>query len=223
MKKQKIQEEISYFNSQLSNMEQEVFNFSKLRVYSKYFNFDNMKDIEILEIGGGLGKFSFWLADRFPKIKIISTDINDTLIKKANDINKYKNLKFQCANCEKLPFPDKCFDIVFGVGILHHLPSIEKTVSEIKRVLRTNKQTNKQTKTTYIGIEPNFYNLYNLFRIKFWPKEKTVNERPIFISEIRNIFQKNDFKVNFEFLFPRFPSIKNKILSSCVNIVAEIE
>ncbi|MFQ3674976.1 MAG: class I SAM-dependent methyltransferase [Endomicrobiia bacterium] len=65
--KQKIQEEIAFFNSRLAGMEKEVFNFSKLQVYSKYFNFEDNLNTKILEIGCGLGRFSFWFADRFLK------------------------------------------------------------------------------------------------------------------------------------------------------------
>ncbi len=39
-------------------------------------------------------------------------------------------------NAEELPYSDACFDLVTSMGVLHHVPSIEKAVKEIHRTLR---------------------------------------------------------------------------------------
>ncbi|MBT3433290.1 MAG: class I SAM-dependent methyltransferase [Nitrospinaceae bacterium] len=43
---------------------------------------------------------------------------------------------FLVGNAEELPYPDGHFDLVTSMGVLHHVPSFEKAVSEIRRVLR---------------------------------------------------------------------------------------
>lgn len=40
------------------------------------------------------------------------------------------------ASAERLPFPDACFDCVSSMGVLHHIPSPERGLAEIRRVLR---------------------------------------------------------------------------------------
>lgn len=40
------------------------------------------------------------------------------------------------ADAEALPFGDASFDVVFSSGVLHHVPSIERALSEAARVLR---------------------------------------------------------------------------------------
>ena len=43
---------------------------------------------------------------------------------------------FLTSNAEELPFSDGYFDLVTSMGVLHHVPSLEKAVGEIRRVLR---------------------------------------------------------------------------------------
>ena len=40
------------------------------------------------------------------------------------------------ANATSLQFEDNTFDCVYSFGVLHHIPDIEKALSEIKRVLK---------------------------------------------------------------------------------------
>ena len=39
-------------------------------------------------------------------------------------------------NAEGLDFPDASFDAVYSFGVLHHTPDIERSVAEVRRVLR---------------------------------------------------------------------------------------
>jgi ubiquinone/menaquinone biosynthesis C-methylase UbiE len=40
------------------------------------------------------------------------------------------------ADAEFLPFKDKSFDLIIGHAVLHHLPEVDKVLSELKRVLK---------------------------------------------------------------------------------------
>ena len=55
--------------------------------------------------------------------KIIAVDISEEAIKKAKkrseEVNK--NIDFKVDNCENLSLNSNSFDIIYGVGILHHL------------------------------------------------------------------------------------------------------
>src|SRR5262249_13883996 len=41
------------------------------------------------------------------------------------------------ADAEELPFPSRCFDVVFSNGVLHHTPDLGKSLREAARVLKT--------------------------------------------------------------------------------------
>jgi len=38
--------------------------------------------------------------------------------------------------CDRLPFPDECFDAIFDYGVLHHVPIWQTAVAEIRRVIK---------------------------------------------------------------------------------------
>ena len=41
-----------------------------------------------------------------------------------------------CCEAAELPFEDDSFDLVFGHAVLHHLPDLERSLREFRRVLR---------------------------------------------------------------------------------------
>lgn len=43
---------------------------------------------------------------------------------------------FICADAERLPFCNNCFDLVYSHGVLHHVPDTVQAVQELHRVLR---------------------------------------------------------------------------------------
>ncbi|HVP37432.1 MAG TPA: methyltransferase domain-containing protein [Terriglobales bacterium] len=87
-----------------------------------------LKDKDILEIGAGISLFAGKLAE---KNRVILTDINETLLNQNPE-----SCDLVVADAENLPFPDKSFDFIYLVGILHHLPDQKKGMQEIKRVLK---------------------------------------------------------------------------------------
>ena len=68
------------------------------------------------------------------------------------------------------------FDIIYGVGILHHL-NLNKTVKEIERLLKKN--------GSLIFIEPLGTNPFiNLYR-KLTPNSRSKDEHPLTFNDIR--------------------------------------
>ncbi|MFB3850362.1 MAG: methyltransferase domain-containing protein [Acidobacteriota bacterium] len=55
----------------------------------------------------------------------------------SNQNDKRKAISFVRADLKKLPFPDESFDLVFCVGVLHHIDKMEEALNEIWRVLKT--------------------------------------------------------------------------------------
>jgi ubiquinone/menaquinone biosynthesis C-methylase UbiE len=106
------------------------------RAYLKALKEDTMNSLlsfklenkDILEIGAGISLFADVLSE---KNRVVLTDINETLLNQNS-----KSCDLTVADGENLPFPDKSFDFIYLVGVLHHLPDQTKGIKEVKRVLR---------------------------------------------------------------------------------------
>jgi ubiquinone/menaquinone biosynthesis C-methylase UbiE len=67
---------------------------------------------------------------------VIGVDIDENEIKKARFRLKDKPITIQIMNAEKLEYPDNTFDLVNIAYSLHHMQNLNKTLSEMKRVLK---------------------------------------------------------------------------------------
>ena len=157
--------------------------------FFKYLE-DFTKDSEMLDYGCGIGS-SIEKVIKFKPKKITGIDISEVSIKKA--INKAKELEIDveyCVdNCEKTKFKNSSFDIVYGMGILHHL-QIDKCLDEIHRLLKPN--------GTLVFIEPLGTNpLINLYR-KFTPNSRSKDEHPLIAKDLNYINKKFD-KTNIQY------------------------
>jgi len=65
------------------------------------------------------------------------TDVSENLIDIAKQ--NYPNENFQATQPLKLPFSDSCFDAIYSIAVLHHIPSKDfrlEFLQEAKRVLK---------------------------------------------------------------------------------------
>jgi len=85
---------------------------------------------------------------------------------------------FHVMNAEALEFADGDFDLVFGMGILHHL-DLDTVGREVARVLRPNGRA--------VFFEPLGHNpLINLYR-KLTPDMRTDDEHPLLTKHLRSL------------------------------------
>ncbi len=91
-----------------------------------------------LEIGAGTGYFGLNLTRAGVLGEYVATDISPGMLDKLGSSARRLGLDVDVACCEarRLPFPDDSFDIVFGHAVLHHLPDLEASLAELRRVLR---------------------------------------------------------------------------------------
>lgn len=91
----------------------------------------------ILELGCGSG--GLW-ADNQSRIKssweVILTDISTGMLECTRGSLKLPNFSFIQADATNIQFDDNSFDAVIANHMLHHVPDIEKAISEIRRVLK---------------------------------------------------------------------------------------
>ncbi len=100
---------------------------------------ESANELRVLEIGSGRGGGANYLATTFKFKEMVGVDISDKAITYCSDKFKdTKNLKFVQGESENIPFDDGYFDAVINVESSHCYPNLEKTFSEIRRVLKKN-------------------------------------------------------------------------------------
>lgn len=94
----------------------------------------------IMEIGCGIGQLAVELKRLHPNAEVHATDISAPMIRYGHWRATEQNMEvhFSQMACEALDFPDNHFDLITSHIVFHEipLPVIDKTLAEIKRVLR---------------------------------------------------------------------------------------
>ena len=90
----------------------------------------------ILDIGSGRGEFIHIIKEFKSFNKITANDIEQRSGDFIKEHFKDINIDFVKADACDLPFNDNFFDTVCISNSLHHLPNMEKILTEMKRVLR---------------------------------------------------------------------------------------
>jgi SAM-dependent methyltransferase len=91
-----------------------------------------------LEIGAGTGYFGLNLLRSGVVSELTATDISPGMLEVLSETARELGLSVRTAATEAdtLPFEDGSFDVVFGHAVLHHLPDLEASMREFRRVLR---------------------------------------------------------------------------------------
>jgi SAM-dependent methyltransferase len=112
----------------------------------------------LLDVGSGRGYFLNVLAER-TRYKLTGTDMADNIPGlKANYVKGV---------IEKLPFPDKSFDIVTCTHTIEHIINLKQAIDELKRVAR---------KQVIIVTPCQKYNFYTLdLHVNFFPTREMLN------------------------------------------------
>ncbi len=96
--------------------------------------FDNPEQINVLDIGSGIGLTDHHLTGFFKNLH--GVDVEEGVVKKAMSYNP--SVKYSLYDGLKLPFEDNAMDIVFAINVMHHVPpsSWKNFVSEMYRVVK---------------------------------------------------------------------------------------
>ena len=96
---------------------------------------------QILDLATGTGIFAYdWIDTLGPSVKVVALDLTVAMLQRANQVRKRRGrndrLSLVCGATEGLPFPDERFDAA-SIGLaLRNLSSLERSFSEMARVVR---------------------------------------------------------------------------------------
>ncbi|MDQ3935601.1 MAG: methyltransferase domain-containing protein [Actinomycetota bacterium] len=91
-----------------------------------------------LEIGAGTGYFTLNMLRAGMIDSGVASDVSLGMLHELEDSARRLGVPVETVQCgaDELPFPDASFDLVFGHAVLHHLPDLDASFAEFRRVLR---------------------------------------------------------------------------------------
>jgi ubiquinone/menaquinone biosynthesis C-methylase UbiE len=90
----------------------------------------------VLDVGAGTGRGIRHLLEARPELTIKGVEPVEALIDQAISANGVPGDALIVGTGENLPFPDRSFDAVMSLGVLHHVPEPSRVVAEMLRVAR---------------------------------------------------------------------------------------
>ena len=150
---------------------------------------EHARDAVVLDYGCAKGEWALKIAPIARKVHGI--DISDVAIAAGQAeaaARGLENAHFDAMDAHQMEFPDNTFDLVFGLGIIHHLDT-RKSLEEVARVLKPG--------GVAIFREPLGYNfLINLYR-NATPEARTIDEHPLVHDDERiasEVFSRSDWE-----------------------------
>jgi ubiquinone/menaquinone biosynthesis C-methylase UbiE len=188
-------------------------------VRDKYIEavFNKSKGKSLLEYGCGTGSFSRLWSENGAIVTGI--DISPEGIQKAEDISKNAGFdaEYYVMNAEKTEFQEDRFDIIVGMGIIHHL-DLKQCYKELQRILKEGGQA--------IFIEPLGHNpIINLYR-SLTPRMRTEDEHPLMVKDIKLIeeyFQRVEVHYYILFALMAVPFRDTKIFKTLLACLESID
>ncbi|MEO1927951.1 MAG: tRNA 5-methoxyuridine(34)/uridine 5-oxyacetic acid(34) synthase CmoB [Nautiliaceae bacterium] len=97
----------------------------------------NLKEKEILDVGGNNGYYAFRMLEMNPK-SVEIWDPSALFNLQFEFINKFikSNIQYKLLGVEHIPMSDKKFDVIFCLGVLYHRPDPVTMLKELKQGLK---------------------------------------------------------------------------------------
>ena len=106
-----------------------------IQMYAHVLQGADLKNKKILEIGCGAGGGAQFMMGEYQPESVTAIDLVPANIASARERGPLPGLTFSVGDATSLDFPDESFDVVVNIESSHSYSSIEKFLSEVKRVL----------------------------------------------------------------------------------------
>ncbi|MDF2455656.1 MAG: putative methyltransferase [Cytophagaceae bacterium] len=109
------------------------------RMGDQYFDIVDDKILNssssVLDVGCGSGRWSRYIAKKAGAVEAV--DPSNAVYQALKLTEEFDHVRVTQASVDSIPFADESFDLVFSLGVLHHIPDtadgIRKCVSKVKK------------------------------------------------------------------------------------------
>ncbi|HUO00677.1 MAG TPA: class I SAM-dependent methyltransferase [Bradyrhizobium sp.] len=107
----------------------------QFRRWTVHLRPDDWRDKSFLDVGCGMGRNSYWPL-RYGASRGVSIDVDRKSLQAARrTLVQFPNASALEASAYDIPFTDE-FDIVFAIGVIHHLEHPERALRQMVRAVR---------------------------------------------------------------------------------------
>jgi 2-polyprenyl-3-methyl-5-hydroxy-6-metoxy-1,4-benzoquinol methylase len=116
-----------------TNVQEDIGGLKRLKFIIRTLNreFNNPKNINVLDFGCGVGPVSFPLAYLGYNVK--GVDIDQKSIKIANGKNNFKNISFEQKNVDQI---EGLFDVIRSTQVLEHINNPKDVLNKLSKKLK---------------------------------------------------------------------------------------
>lgn len=107
---------------------------TNFRWYFERFPPDAFKNKRVLDAGCGTGRHTYHMAKEASEV--IAMDLSQAIEVAAHNNRERTNTHFIQADIYHPPFPPDSFDLIYSLGVLHHLPDPERGFRSLLQLLR---------------------------------------------------------------------------------------
>jgi len=131
------------------------------REFIEYFDLIDMaslRELRICDLGSGNGRWSYFLGDKCRELILV--DFSDSIFVARGNLRNVKNALFFMGDLKQLPFRNDFCDLIFCLGVLHHLPT-----DALVEVRKLRKYAPALLVYVYYALDNRPFYYYILFRI----------------------------------------------------------
>ena len=88
-----------------------------------------------IDVGCGTGRWAQFVAPKCKKIHLLDAG-KRTLEVAKKFLSQHKNITFILSDLKEIPIIDQKYDFAYSLGVLHHVPNVDKAIKEIHRILK---------------------------------------------------------------------------------------
>lgn len=127
---------MSFAPEKWSYEQKRQFRYSLQDYMHAAFEFEKFSGKSVLEIGCGAGIDALEFARH--GARVTAMDFTDNAVKLTQNLAQEAGFAISASvgDAKNLKFADDSFDCVYSYGVLHHIPDINRALSEIRRVLK---------------------------------------------------------------------------------------
>lgn len=107
----------SFSEKEIQNAGDQYFDIVPLNAYTGKY---------VLDVGCGTGRWSKYLSRKVGALEAI--DPSDAVYSAAALLQDEEHVRITRASADNIPFPDNSFDLVFSLGVLHHIPDTHEAM-----------------------------------------------------------------------------------------------